>query len=433
MTINCLLPPLLALVSIANAVMLWLKGKELPLLDRSLIILSFIVTLSGTGVSLYGYSFLTFLGTLIWIILMSSILFISSIQVLLNQFQSKLKTKKSESSETWFRILVSKLLLPLTGIVLLVYSFLWPAGIFDMNRMLWEWTGKTYAIHDLVKSLSIKHVLLVIIIGIVINYLIHLGKHILREVYRDNYDVGGVPTIITLSSFVIWGVYLFVALAILDADYQGILMIMGGMSMGIGFALKDTIENLSCGLSLMLGRLRPGDVVECDGIRGKVDSIGYRTTFIETTDGSIIAFQNNQLFNKNFRNFTKNHLYECAKIIVGISYGTNIDEARQIILSATRKIDTLAKNKNTLVVLDNFGDNSVDLGVWVWVPVRTKAANLSRVREAIYQAFNNNGIEIPFPQRDVYIKSIPDTTNPVLDGATSAITSAQQTDNPSHE
>ena len=85
----------------------------------------------------------------------------------------------------------------------------------------------------------------------------------------------------------------------MNANYNGLLMVMGGLSMGIGFALKDTIENIISGLSLMLGRLRRGDMIECDGYRGRVSSLGYRSTMIETLDGSIIAFQNSQLFNKS--------------------------------------------------------------------------------------------------------------------------------------
>ena len=165
-------------------------------------------------------------------------------------------------------------------------------------------------------------------------------------------------------------------------------MVMGGLSMGIGFALKDTIENIISGLSLMLGRLRQGDMIECDGYRGRVSSLGYRSTMIETLDGSIIAFQNSQLFNKNFRNMTRNHKFECVKVEVGISYGTDVERARKI-------------------MLDSFGDSAVNLGVWVWVPVMTKSSSLSSVREHIYNAFNEHGISIPFPQQDLYVKEFP--------------------------
>ena len=135
--------------------------------------------------------------------------------------------------------------------------------------------------------------------------------------------------------------------------------------------------------------------------------MGYRSTMIETLDGSIIAFQNSQLFNKNFRNMTRNHKFECVKVEVGISYGTDVERARKIILETLATLPFLSKVKKTSVVLDSFGDSAVNLGVWVWVPVMTKSSSLSSVREHIYNAFNEHGISIPFPQQDLYVKEFP--------------------------
>lgn len=151
--------------------------------------------------------------------------------------------------------------------------------------------------------------------------------------------------------------------------------------------------------------MRPGDIVECDGIRGKVASIGYRTTTIETIDGSIIAFQNSQLFNRNFCNMTKNHHFERATVEIGVTYGTNIDTARRLILEAIRPLPVLSKKHPPVVVLSEFADSAVNLSIAVWVPVRTKPVALSIVRETIYKTFNSHGIEIPFPQQDLHIKT----------------------------
>lgn len=429
--INFSLPFIFLFITVINSLIGWKMDKNLPMLDRSLCSVSLIVTIAGTIASFKGYCFMSFLCTLIWIMLMSSILFVTAISQLLHQFQARFNRNQTETGGTWFHILVTKLAIPLLSVGLIVYSFLWPANIFDMTHMLMDWASKAYSINDVVKELSVNNILIIIIIAIVLNYLISLGKHTLHEIYKDQYETGAIPTFITLSSFALWGIFILTALSILHADYHGLLMVMGGMSMGIGFALKDTIDNIICGLSLMFGRLRQGDIVECDGIRGQVSSIGYRTTFIETMDGSIIAFQNNQLFNKNFRNLTRNHLYECIKVEIGIPYGVSVERARQLVLEATRKVETLSPIKSTLVVLDKFGDSSVDLGVWVWVPVRTKASTLSRVRENIYQAFNENGIEIPFPQQDVYIKSFPGHAHAVQQSEPSPSKESEDTDHSS--
>lgn len=82
-------------------------------------------------------------------------------------------------------------------------------------------------------------------------------------------------------------------------------------------------------MQLMSGRLRVGDYIECDGIRGKVDNITYQSTQIEAVDGSIMAFPNSSLFAKNFKNLTRNNSYEFLGLPVGVAYGTDVDHARK--------------------------------------------------------------------------------------------------------
>ena len=120
-------------------------------------------------------------------------------------------------------------------------------------------------------------------------------------------------------------------------------MILAGLVTGMGFAMKDLLENFFYGISLMTGRLKVGDFIECDGIQGKVDSIGYQSTQILTLDGAIIAFLNSALFNKNFKNLTKNHEYEMVKIPVGIAYGSNVEEVRRIL---TEALEPLCKKRD---------------------------------------------------------------------------------------
>ena len=163
----------------------------------------------------------------------------------------------------------------------------------------------------------------------------------------------------------------------------------------------------------MTGRVRVGDFIECDGIRGKVDSITYQSTQVLTADGCVIAFLNSSLFSKNFKNITKNHSYEMVKVPVGIAYGSNVEQVRQMLIAAVKGQasrtadgrDVIDMNKPIGVVFDEFGDNSVNLFVTYWVLVEEKFGKTGQVKEAIYNTLNENHIEIPFPQRDVHIVS----------------------------
>lgn len=156
----------------------------------------------------------------------------------------------------------------------------------------------------------------------------------------------------------------------------------------------------------MTGRLHVGDVIECDGVRGKVTDINYQSTLIEPVDGSIIAFLNSQLFQKNFKNLTRNHGFEMVTVPVGVAYGTNVEKARTLVLSQLQTLDCYNKKQQPNILFSNFGDNSVDLVLSIWVPVATKVASVSRIKEMIYNVFTANGIEMPFPQRDIYLHQV---------------------------
>jgi small-conductance mechanosensitive channel len=189
-----------------------------------------------------------------------------------------------------------------------------------------------------------------------------------------------------------------------------LVVISGGLSTGVGFASKDILENIYYGISLMTGRVKVGDYIECDGTRGRVSSISYTSTMLDTIDGSVIAFQNSQLFTKNYKNLTRNHGYELAIIPVGIAYGSNIKEVKEMLIDAINQLDCRDKKKEVKVILSNFGDNSVDLKVLVWVPVLTHAYAEGDIKEVIYDTLNAHHIEIPFPQRDLHIIPAEPTT-----------------------
>ena len=117
------------------------------------------------------------------------------------------------------------------------------------------------------------------------------------------------------------------------------------------------------------------------------------------------------LFSKNFKNITRNHSYEWVKVPVGVAYGSNVEEVRQILIKAVNNLEEKAPDGRDIidttrpvsVVFDEFGDNSVNLFVTYWVLVEEKFTKTGQVKEAIYNTLNEHNIEIPFPQRDVHI------------------------------
>ena len=202
---------------------------------------------------------------------------------------------------------------------------------------------------------------------------------------------------------VVWGAWLLISLGILRVGNTWLGIIAAGFSTGIGFAMKDILENIYYGVSLMAGRLKVGDLIICDGIRGKVNSISYTSTMLEAVDGSIIAFTNSQMFTKNYKNLTKNHGYELIGLEVGIAYGTDIEKAKNLLIDAISQLSFVDHRRKPSVRLLDFGDSSVNLMVKVWLPVLSSYGDAGLVLECIYNTLNDNNIEIPFPQRDLHI------------------------------
>jgi small-conductance mechanosensitive channel len=183
------------------------------------------------------------------------------------------------------------------------------------------------------------------------------------------------------------------------------------------------LNNFFYGVQLMSGRVRVGDVIACEGVRGVVRRVSYQTTLVEEEDGSLIAFTNTNLFSKNFKNLTGGKNYEMLKIPVGVKYGTDIEKTRRVILEALKPLqkkdrfgrDIVDPKRGIDIRFDKFGDSSVDLIVFLYTTVDTHYTFPARAKELIYNALNENGIEIPFPQTDIYVKSWPENPEKELE------------------
>ncbi|MBP5741700.1 MAG: mechanosensitive ion channel family protein, partial [Bacteroidales bacterium] len=216
----------------------------------------------------------------------------------------------------------------------------------------------------------------------------------------------------SIINFLIWTIYAIIIIVTLHILTGSLSIIAGGFSAGVGLALKDILNNFIYGIQLMSGRLRVGDYIECDGIRGKVESISYQTTTIQTMDGALMAFTNSTLFNENFKNLTKNNSYELVVIPVGVAYGSDVNVVREKLTEALKSLyrkdhygrEVIDRKRGITVAFSDFGDSSVDLVVKQYVLVEERIPYIAAAKELIYNTLNENGIEIPFPQRDVYIK-----------------------------
>jgi small-conductance mechanosensitive channel len=368
---------------------------------------------------------------------------ITVIYDLLHSYERKHIPADADVRRTWFYDAVYKMVVPIAATLSVGLSIYWAARVFDLTQWCEHIFRYKFVDQPGLIVLSLDRIMACVAFAFVFHYVIYLfvqGYQLWKQnraesraisAYERENDVNAddeinIETVIqddptakaqvkaaskavTLSMNIIkyigWGIYIYIVLVTLHVNRTGITFILTGLSTGIGFAMKDTLENLFYGLSLMNGRVKIGDVIECDGVRGKVSNINYQSTLVETVDGSVIAFLNSQLFTKNFKNMTRNHGYEMAKITVGVAYGSKIDKVREMIIERIKLLDCYQPEKGVQVLFQNFGESSVDLLVIVWVRVASQVADIALIKENIYTVLNENDIEIPFPQADVHIRT----------------------------
>ena len=207
----------------------------------------------------------------------------------------------------------------------------------------------------------------------------------------------------------------FVTLKTLGIDLSSIALIAGALSVGIGFGLQNIVSNFVSGLILMFERsIKIGDYVEIDdNLTGRISDIRMRSTTITTNDNIDVIVPNQDLIQNRVINWTMNDKIRRFRIPFGVAYGTDAKKVIRVVKEAVANsgygdIYQDAKRK-TRVIMTEMGDSSVNFELFVWIkgneilyPKRT----ISRFLILIYEALNENGIEIPFPQRDLHIRSI---------------------------
>ena len=405
--VNLVFPALLLVCTIWQLVVNRRHNADVPRSDVFYSWISFIVMAVSCVMAWMGYTLMSVQVLIWWIMQLTLIQTITVIYDLLHNYENKYIPKDADVRKTWFYDAVYKMIIPIAATLSVGLSIYWAARVFDLTQWCEHIFRYKFVDQPGLIVLSLDRILFCVAAAFVFHYLIYLciEGYQLWKMYKTGSDKKAVSLSMNIIKYIGWGIYIYIVLVTLHVNRTGITFILTGLSTGIGFAMKDTLENLFYGLSLMNGRVKIGDVIECDGVRGKVKNINYQSTLVETIDGSVIAFLNSQLFTKNFKNMTRNHGYEMAKITVGVAYGSKVDQVRDMIIERISKLDCYDPDKGVQVLFQNFGESSVDLLVVVWVRVASQVADIALIKENIYSVLNENGIEIPFPQADVHIRT----------------------------
>ena len=403
--INIIFPPVLLITTAVQGLVLFRLGRKVRGGDRIFGWVSFAVMILTSAVAFRGYVLLGIQLLIWWFFLLTLLQTITAVYDLLDMFYHSHirnstaayiknhpdrphRTDEDLIAVTWFHSLVKKALLPMAIVISIPLSLFMASGVFDLKGIFANYYSYPFLNVEGYVSLSFSRIILVVCLYFVFGYLNYLFgalyrqwkiSEILSKSSGGYFNENEVNFTLArhIIGIILWSVYVISLFVLLSIPTTAVKVIGAGLATGLGFAMKDILNNFFYGVQLMSGRLRVGDYVECDGVRGKVDSISYQSTQIIASDGSVMAFPNATLFNKNFKNLTRNHGYELLSFEVGVKYGSSVEQVRDIILAAMQPLCIKDKYGREIVEpkfgievrFKEFGDNSVNLQILLYTTV----------------------------------------------------------------
>ena len=407
--VNMLFPPVLLVCAFWQWRVIKRHNKNVPRSDMFYTYFSLLVFIISVVCSWSGYTLMSVQILIWWMMQLTCILTITCVTQYIKLYGIKHHFAERPITQTWAYDLAGQVFLPILGVCSVMISIWWAADVFNLSDLCWR-IFKTNFVDLSNLKISILTLSMVINLWFLFAYI----NRTLLKLMRMHYEIKDASTAASrevmgknVVQVIVWGAWFMMTMTILGISMEWLLVVTGGLSTGIGFASKDIIENIYYGISLMTGRIKVGDMIQVDGTMGKVTSINYTSTVVESVYGEVITFQNSQLFAKNYKNLTRNHGYVLQVIPYGVAYGSNLQQVMTLVDDAVNNMrhQWMDRSKKAKSVIGELGDSSINFKIFVWADAVKKSYVISDVLRTIYDTLNQNGIEIPFPQQDVHIKN----------------------------
>jgi small-conductance mechanosensitive channel len=225
---------------------------------------------------------------------------------------------------------------------------------------------------------------------------------------RAGMDAQGRNMVGALVRYLMLLIGLLIIVQTAGIDLTALNVLAGAVGIGVGFGLQNVISNFFAGLIIMFERpIKVGDRIEVDKVEGDVLEIGARSTVVLTNDNIAIIVPNSKFITENVVNWKYNDGKVRFRIPVGVAYGTDVQLVERVLLEVAAAAKDVMEHPEPVVRLMKFGDSALEfeLRVWSETQVHRKGALVSAINLAICEKFREHNIEIPFPQRDIHIRS----------------------------
>jgi len=306
---------------------------------------------------------------------------------------------------------IEKVLSKIVRLIVIVWSISIVLNGFGVRDIIIEWLIDTLSYEWTIGSFSITlgNILLFVLAIWISITAARLVRFILEGDILPRMNLArGVPGAISImSSYMIIGLGIVVAIISAGIDLNSFALLAGALGVGIGFGLQNIVNNFISGLILIFERpIQIGDAVQVEELSGRVTHIGIRSSTIKTWDGAEVIVPNGNLISNKLINWTLSDQRRRIEIKVGVAYGTDVNLVMETLLECAKQNEKIIEYPAPAVLFEDFGDSSLnfELRCWTsdfasWVEIR------SDIRVAIDKAFKEKNIEIPFPQRDLHLKS----------------------------
>ncbi|MCB0823865.1 MAG: mechanosensitive ion channel [Bacteroidales bacterium] len=255
-------------------------------------------------------------------------------------------------------------------------------------------------------SLTVYQILVFFVILIITWFLVKIAKRIFnRRVIKYPHAASSTYAIFQIVKYIIWIMAIGIALETIGIKFNILIASSAALLVGVGLGLQQVFMDYIAGIIILVeGVIRVNDVVEIENLVGEVKHIGLRTSRLETRDDLVVVVPNSKLVNDLVVNWSHNRRLTRFHVEVGVAYGSDIRLVKKVLLDCAEKVENISKKPVPFVRFNNFGNSSLDFQLYFFTEDSFRVENTkSNLRFMIDDKFRENGIKIPFPQRDIHV------------------------------
>jgi len=301
---------------------------------------------------------------------------------------------------------VNKYMLIVIAVILGLYLYLYPEVLGKMWKGLRSYSGEAGS------KITFEALFQSVLFFLCASYILRRSRKFLEAHLLSHLkmDTGVKHTILTLIGYCAWIITILLTLSILGLNLKNLAIVFGALSVGIGFGLQNIVNNFVSGLIILFERpIKEGDWVVIGGQEGFVRNIRIRATELETFDNSTVLIPNADILSASVINWTHQDMRGRVVVPVNVSYDSDLEQVRDILLQLAAEDERLLKTPAPYVWVTNFGDNGIDMELRaVTGNVVNKGYIKSDLMFRTFRAFKEKNIEIPFPQRVIHLMNEDD-------------------------